>query len=490
MLFRGVQSLVLAFILASASSHHVSSRRAGNADPLSQPVTPKLHARDGKRVVNWAAMGDSYASGIGAGVRGSNSGDYTCSRYTEAYPNVMNVVLDGTAPDQRQFFYVACSGAQTNNVRDDQANNFVWDVDIATLSIGGNDIGFFDIINNCIFQFYITASCQDQINIAQGKIDSEEFHANLDGAIGKILANARASQFRLYMSGYAHFWNTDSMQCEDVTWSWWNRADPPKLTRDLRIKLNALTSNLNNAINDAVGRANAADPRQPVVFVDYSSAFNGHRYCEEGVTEPDPNNGNTWFFEWETTDTTTIQATADQYPEGSIERQYADWIAQQRAEDGSLTPASQGSHWWVDSLAKVFHPRVDGHNAIKDVILASYAANPPHWGAFTPGWCGVHVTQYQKPRPGIDNYTLDVKMFDSAGNAIGEVNGADAPAGVGVGVTSALPYVLMVTAQNLDADAVLFAYGAQNWGSNDQEHFCDFGAYDGGKREGDCGFTC
>lgn len=488
MQFHGVPSLLSAIILALSSIQHVSSRRAGASDPFLQPVTPKLQARDGKRVVNWAAMGDSYASGIGAGVRGSNSGDYSCSRYTEAYPNVMNVVLDGTSPVQRQFFYVACSGAQTNNVRDDQAGAFVADVDIATLSVGGNDIGFFDLINNCIFQFYITNSCEEQISITQGKIDSDEFHSNLDGVLSKILSNARASQFRLYMSGYAHFWNVDTTQCNDVTWSYWTRDDPPKLTQDVRTKLNTLTSNLNNAINDAVGRANAADPRQPVVFVDYSPAFNGHRYCEDGVNEPEPNRPDTWFFEWETTDAAIL--TADGYPEGSIERQYADWIAQQQAEDGSLTPASQGSHWWVDSLAKVFHPRIDGHNAIKDVILASYAANPPHWGSFVPGWCGLHVIQHQKPDPSRDNYTLDIKIFDASGNPIGEVDGADAPSGVGVGVDSALPYVLIVTAQNVDDDAVLFAYAAQNWGSNDQDHHCNFGAYDSGSRQGDCGFTC
>ena len=67
---------------------------------------------------------------------------------------------------------------------------------------------------------------------------------------------------------------------------------------------------------------------------------------------------------------------------------------------------------------------------------------------------------------------------------------ADAPSGQGVGVTSALPLVLIVTAQNVDDDAVLFAYGDQSWGSNDQPHQCNFGAYDSGKREGDCGFSC
>ena len=82
----------------------------------------------------------------------------------------------------------------------------------------------------------------------------------------------------------------------------------------------------------------------------------------------------------------------------------------------------------------------------------------------------MHITQHQKPIPGIDNYKLDIKIFDDLQNQIGGVDGVDAPAGMGVGVTSQLPYVLIVTAGNVDADAILFDYAGQNWGSNDQEH--------------------
>jgi len=77
-----------------------------------------------------------------------------------------------------------------------------------------------------------------------------------------------------------------------------------------------------------------------------------------------------------------------------------------------------------------------------------------------------------------------VTVFDGAQKQIGQVLNRDAPSEQGVDVTSALPYVLTVTAQNVDADAVLFKYGGQAWGSNDQEHHCSFGAYDSGSRYG------
>ena len=75
-------------------------------------------------------------------------------------------------------------------------------------------------------------------------------------------------------------------------------------------------------------------------------------------------------------------------------------------------------------------------------------------------------------------------IFDNAQKQIGQVLNQDAPSGQGVDVDSALPYVLIVTAQNVDKDAVLFNYAGQAWGSNDQEHHCNFGAYDSGSRYG------
>ncbi len=388
-------------------------------------------------------------------------------------------------------------------VKDTQANAFDKDIDIATLTVGGNDIGFANLINNCIFQFWITKSCQDQINEAAANIASQDFHTNLDKLAFEILQKAGAPQFKLYWTGYAHFWNQDTTQCDDVTWSYWTRDNPPKLTQDLRRQLNDLTSQLNGAIKDAVDRANSNDPRKPVVYVDYTNSFSTHRYCEDGVTEPDPNRADTWFFEWDTTEAYTV-TESHAFPQGSLEKQIQDWIDQQAAADGSLKPASQGSHWIADSLAKIFHPRIDGHNAIKDAVLASYAANPPSnpWGNYVPGWCGIHVVQYQKneakgPNAGGPNYLLDVNIYDARQNLIN----ADPP-GSGSGVRfvaltnvpqtvdSALPLGLNITVGAVDDDAVSFQYGDQNWGSNDQAHHSNFGSYDSGSRSGDTGFNC
>ena len=71
---------------------------------------------------------------------------------------------------------------------------------------------------------------------------------------------------------------------------------------------------------------------------------------------------------------------------------------------------------------------------------------------------------------------------------MGELYYADAPGGQGVDVDSALPAVLIVTAENVDSDPVQFAYNGASWDSNAAQ--CSVGGYDSGSRNMDCGFTC
>lgn len=107
---------------------------------------------------------------------------------------------------------------------------------------------------------------------------------------------------------------------------------------------------------------------------------------------------------------------------------------------------------------------------------------------YAPGWCGMHVTQHQKPNPETDQYKFDVKIYDANEQLIGELMGAEA--GAPISMSSRLPNYLVLEGGRVDADAVLFKYGSQTWNSKDKDHHCKFGGYESNKREGDCGFTC
>jgi hypothetical protein len=120
---------------------------------------------------------------------------------------------------------------------------------------------------------------------------------------------------------------------------------------------------------------------------------------------------------------------------------------------------------------------------------------PTNERGYRPGWCGVHVTQYQKPDPSKDKYTLAATLKDQNQNEIGTTGGK-------TGLTllygrpklvfpSKLPLPFVVNSRVIDSDPVDFEYDGVRWDSNNKDtHHCSVGAYDGGKREIDCGFTC
>lgn len=109
------------------------------------------------------------------------------------------------------------------------------------------------------------------------------------------------------------------------------------------------------------------------------------------------------------------------------------------------------------------------------------------------GWCGVHITQYQKNEgPGFntENYRFTVLLYDGAQTFIGERELLSIPSGTTEHIyTKPLQYTLALTAPNVDDDPINLAYAGDFWNIYDAGR-CSTGVYDEGKREIDCGFTC
>jgi hypothetical protein len=113
----------------------------------------------------WTAWGDSYASGVGAG---SYVDGRRCLRYKEAYPVLINddpeELLMGSGG---KFNNVVCSGATAKEVEEyqfydrDQTDKpnlqysprpAIGKPTMGTLTVGGDDIDFPGILNNCIVE--------------------------------------------------------------------------------------------------------------------------------------------------------------------------------------------------------------------------------------------------------------------------------------------------------------------------------------------------
>ena len=89
----------------------------------------------------YAALGDSYSSGVGTG---SYTLDSACKRGVYAYPYLWTQKHPGTT-----LSFVACSGAKTSDLLANQIEAVTSATTLVTMTIGGNDIGFASLIYQC-----------------------------------------------------------------------------------------------------------------------------------------------------------------------------------------------------------------------------------------------------------------------------------------------------------------------------------------------------
>lgn len=93
------------------------------------------------------SFGDSYAAGIGTG---KTTGD-KCRRGSNSYPELLHNWLEANVNSDINYNTAACSGDTLDGVNG-QIDN--WsdpaDYDVITLSVGGNDVGFSSLVQNCI----------------------------------------------------------------------------------------------------------------------------------------------------------------------------------------------------------------------------------------------------------------------------------------------------------------------------------------------------
>jgi lysophospholipase L1-like esterase len=113
----------------------------------------------------YAALGDSYSSGVGTG---SYTVENACKRSVYAYPYVWTQKHAATA-----LSFVACSGAKTSDLLSTQIQAVTSATTLVTMTIGGNDIGFANLIYQCT------------LSDCSAALDSTR--ANLEGTLGAAL---------------------------------------------------------------------------------------------------------------------------------------------------------------------------------------------------------------------------------------------------------------------------------------------------------------
>ena len=195
--------------------------------------------------VNYVALGDSYASGVGAG---SVSG--SCGQSPNAYP-----ALWATASSPASFKFAACSGASTSDVISSQLSSLSSSNTLVSITIGGNDVGFSSIMETCVLES--TSSCESAVSAA-------EQYANtaLPGQLNTTLADIRshAPNAKIIVLGYPDFYDLSVSICIGLS-----RADHQAL---------------DNGINDLDGVIQTAAANNGDTFADVRSQFSGHELCD------------------------------------------------------------------------------------------------------------------------------------------------------------------------------------------------------------------
>jgi lysophospholipase L1-like esterase len=255
----------------------------------------------GKKPV-YVALGDSFSSGEGACKPGgareqcdyapstnvtSGASKDECHRSHNAYPELVRQAL----PSTWGFVFAACSG---DKIRELFHENKKWhalepaeieaihhhvntteDVTLITMSIGGNDMGFSEVLKRCIL-----IGCFSQPGHAGLQLPlpaKEQPCGDRAGLSGLNLIEFRllcaytevgkaAPDAKLYVIGYPHLFAKEAKG---------NCAITPNETEEV----DYFEDRFNGRIHNAVNAANKLAGRPFAIFVNNEHTFDGHELC-------------------------------------------------------------------------------------------------------------------------------------------------------------------------------------------------------------------
>ena len=195
--------------------------------------------------VHYVALGDSYASGVGAG---SESG--SCSQSPNAYP-----ALWAAANSPASFTFAACSGAKTSDVISTQLSALSSATTLVSVTIGGNDVGFTSIMETCVLES--TSSCESAVSAAE-----QYAQTILPGNLNTMLSDIRshAPSAKIIVVDYPDFYDLSVPICIGLS-----SADHKALDA---------------GINDLDGVIQSAATANGDTFADVRAQFSGHELCD------------------------------------------------------------------------------------------------------------------------------------------------------------------------------------------------------------------
>src|SRR5688572_16225939 len=199
---------------------------------------------------SYVALGDSYSSGTGT--RSYINDGTSCQRSVYAYPSLI------AASKALTLNFRACSGARVADVTSTQLSALTSATTYVSISVGGNDAGFADVLTECAQPGWMS-NCDGAINGAQSFINS-----TLPSQLGTLYAGirSRAPYAKVVVVGYPRIFNGED--CNAFTW-----FSPAEESR-----LNQTADLLNSRLAAAASAAGFS-------FANPTSRFVGHAVCDD-----------------------------------------------------------------------------------------------------------------------------------------------------------------------------------------------------------------
>ncbi|KAI9762486.1 MAG: hypothetical protein M1840_001246 [Geoglossum simile] len=359
---------------------------------------PTTQALSRRAFTHYQAFGDSYSAAPGAGQQ--VVGGEACWRHDGGYPYKLYALLNNGArlPDTDIF---SCTGDTAQQIErqaffmDGNADLVIAIILTAlmrglanivpqiTISLGGNNVGFGNVVNSCVYRFggpIRAVDCDVALDDARSKI-AHELDGPVEATLKTFLSRSTNDNLKMYVTGYAKFWNAATTQCDGVSWQYWLPSTGDKMTQDRRRQMNTLVDQVNTRLANVVAGLN--NPK--IHFVDYDALYNGNRFCEEGVIEPQKNG--------EDRPNLHMHQVATEYgqikPEPSLPgaEPASSWardiIAVRQAHPDAAPVDAYANLSTPDSadllplwMTKVFHPTQLGHSKIAQAVHDAIGDSP------------------------------------------------------------------------------------------------------------------
>jgi hypothetical protein len=269
-------------------SHTISFvLRHGTSTPMVR--SKYLMSADGHTTsrANYLALGDSFASGHGAGIyeAGTDEPENRCRLSTRSYPYLIANDLNINT-----FHSVACSGATSSHILDDlqypaepNPNPLgIWlpgqysqlthvarsQPDVITVSIIGNDLDFDGRIAQCVRIGVTSNTCYATYGQRKALLnDTNSRYTTLKDVFNTLKTQTNGTT-KIYVMGYPQIAREDSPYC----------GVNLRLNNDEVRLANRFVDHINYVVEQAALTAG-------VTYVDVGDALYGHRLCDHGTNK-------------------------------------------------------------------------------------------------------------------------------------------------------------------------------------------------------------